>query len=249
MHQYAVLGTAALLAGRPAAAVEALGRAWRTARAIGIREPGRRLRLDLDLAEALVAAGDPDAARTLAADLHALADSTGRPGPLALALHVDGLVAAAAGDLAGAAELLTRVLGLATPYPVERARALLALGRTLRRARARRRAADRLAEAERLFTAAGAAGWARRAAEELRRTSARPARGEPGDGLTDTERRVAELVAAGRSNREVASELVVSVRTVEGHLAAVYRKLQVSGRTALAARTGGFSDPTADRFG
>jgi DNA-binding CsgD family transcriptional regulator len=54
--------------------------------------------------------------------------------------------------------------------------------------------------------------------------------------LTETERRVAELVAAGHSNKEIASELFVTVRTVETHLTHVYAKLGVHSRTELVSR-------------
>jgi DNA-binding CsgD family transcriptional regulator len=54
------------------------------------------------------------------------------------------------------------------------------------------------------------------------------------EGLTGTERRVADLAAAGRTNREIAAGLRISVRTVESHLSATYRKLGVRSRTELA---------------
>ena len=52
--------------------------------------------------------------------------------------------------------------------------------------------------------------------------------------LTETERRVAELVGSGRSNQETAAELFISVKTVEANLTRVYRKLSVRSRTELA---------------
>jgi DNA-binding CsgD family transcriptional regulator len=52
--------------------------------------------------------------------------------------------------------------------------------------------------------------------------------------LTSTERRVADLVAAGRTNAEVAAELFMSQRTVESHLSRIYRKLDVRSRTELS---------------
>jgi DNA-binding NarL/FixJ family response regulator len=54
--------------------------------------------------------------------------------------------------------------------------------------------------------------------------------------LTPTERRVAEAVVSGLSNREVAGELFLSVHTVEDNLTRVYRKLAVRSRTELARR-------------
>ena len=79
--------------------------------------------------------------------------------------------------------------------------------------------------------ALGAAGWAARARRELDRVGGRaPA----GDGLTPTERQVAELAAEGRTNREVAAALFVSVKTVESTLTRVYGKLGIRSRTELA---------------
>jgi DNA-binding CsgD family transcriptional regulator len=57
-------------------------------------------------------------------------------------------------------------------------------------------------------------------------------------GLTPAELAVARLVAAGRSNRETAAELYVSVKTVEFHLGHIFGKLGVRSRKDLAARLG-----------
>jgi DNA-binding CsgD family transcriptional regulator len=63
------------------------------------------------------------------------------------------------------------------------------------------------------------------------------------EGLTGTERRVADLATAGRTNREIAAALHISIRTVESHLSAAYRKLGVRSRTELAAAYGGAAGP------
>ncbi len=75
------------------------------------------------------------------------------------------------------------------------------------------------------------------ATEELWASGARPRRRSLSgrDALTPSERRVAELAARGRTNREIAQELFVTMATVETHLSRTYRKLGVSGRAALAA--------------
>lgn len=77
----------------------------------------------------------------------------------------------------------------------------------------------------------GARLWVERAREELARIGGRA----PSGGLTPTEERVADLVAAGRSNKEVADALFVSVRTVEANLTRIYAKLAIRSRTELAS--------------
>ena len=81
----------------------------------------------------------------------------------------------------------------------------------------------------------GAAGLAERARTELRATGARPRRlvRTGADALTPSERRVAELAAGGRTNREIAAELYVTLATVETHLRHVFQKLDVHARTEL----------------
>ena len=88
------------------------------------------------------------------------------------------------------------------------------------------------------FEELGAAPWAERARAELRASGARArSRREPaGHELTAQELTVAQAVAEGASNREVAARLFVSPKTVEGHLGNIYRKLGVRSRTQLAAR-------------
>jgi DNA-binding NarL/FixJ family response regulator len=83
--------------------------------------------------------------------------------------------------------------------------------------------------------AIGAAPLADRAAEELRASGARPRkRAVTGfDALTPSELRVARLAAEGRSNREIAQELFVTMATVETHLTRTYRKLDLDGREGL----------------
>ena len=83
-----------------------------------------------------------------------------------------------------------------------------------------------------LFRELGSPGWVRQAEEELGRI------GGPDTSITEltgTERKVAELVAAGRSNREVAEQLFLSVKTVEANLSRIYRKLGISSRRELTS--------------
>jgi DNA-binding NarL/FixJ family response regulator len=115
---------------------------------------------------------------------------------------------------------------------LERARTLVDLGAAQRRANRRRAARDSLDEALTLCAAIGATPWAARAAAEAAAVSGRSAAAEE---LTEMQSRVARLAATGRTNAEIATELFVSVRTVEAHLAAAYRKLGARSRTELAA--------------
>ena len=104
-------------------------------------------------------------------------------------------------------------------------------GQAHRRAGQRRAARTDLDDAGRVFADLGAQAWLARATREMSRIGGRSATGL---GLTTSERRVAERAAAGRSNREIAAELIVSTRTVESQLSSVFRKLDVRSRSQLA---------------
>ena len=82
-----------------------------------------------------------------------------------------------------------------------------------------------------MFDSLGAALWAELAAAQLARISGRQA---SGSSLTETEERVAELVAMGLSNTEIAARLFVTVRTVEAHLSRIFAKLGVRSRVDVA---------------
>jgi DNA-binding NarL/FixJ family response regulator len=101
-----------------------------------------------------------------------------------------------------------------------------------RRAKRRRDAREALEKAREIFSRLGARLWIEKAETELERVGGRR---DSGSGLTPTELQVAELVAAGRSNKEVAAQLFMSVRTVEANLSKIYRKLGVESRTELGA--------------
>jgi DNA-binding CsgD family transcriptional regulator len=188
-----------------------------------------------DLFEALVSLGELERAQSLLADLdeHRLADE--RPGTAPVLARCRGLVLAASGSLEEGAASMEEALRLqeAHPAPLERARSLLAQGEVQRRARRRREARETLHEALASFKSLGAQLWAERTRKEMTRIGGR--RPSPG-GLTPTERRIAELVAEGKPNKEVAAILVVSDRTVESALTQIYRKLDLHSRTQLARR-------------
>jgi DNA-binding CsgD family transcriptional regulator len=118
---------------------------------------------------------------------------------------------------------------------IERARAQFALGAALRRAGRPIEARDPLRVAVDLAHRCGATALEEQALTELRATGARPRRrltSGPG-ALTPSERRITELAAAGRLNREIAEQLVVTLATVEYHLRNAYRKLGIASRTEL----------------
>ena len=122
------------------------------------------------------------------------------------------------------------------PQPLELARTLLAKGLVERRAKQKSLARQTLQQALGIFEELGAPLWAAKARAELARIGGRaPA----GDALTPTERRIAELVAEGKTNKEVAAILVVAERTVESALTQIYRKLDVRSRTELARKLTG----------
>jgi DNA-binding CsgD family transcriptional regulator len=117
----------------------------------------------------------------------------------------------------------------------EAARLRLLAGERLRRAGRRRGAREQLRQAETVFASLGARGWITRVNDELRASGATLRRNTDDEQLTPAELRIATLVAQGRSNKEVASILFLSPKTIEFHLGRIYRKLDVANRTALAA--------------
>jgi DNA-binding CsgD family transcriptional regulator len=123
-----------------------------------------------------------------------------------------------------------------TPTPFERARTELCFGERLRRARRRGEARNNLHAALETFEQLGAQTWADRARAELRATG-ESVQGRPvAESLTLQELQVALKVAQGATNREVASDLFISPKTVEVHLSRVYSKLGFRSRTELASR-------------
>ena len=153
-----------------------------------------------------------------------------RPEAAVAANRCQALLTAARGDLAGALTVLRRLVeDTGSECPFEAARTRLALGQVYRRAGRKGLADEMLNAAAAAFEELGVPRWAERARGDAGRVGLQPANSM----LTATERRVADLVAAGRSNQEVASELFVSVKTVEANLTRIYRKLAVRSRTEL----------------
>jgi DNA-binding CsgD family transcriptional regulator len=229
----AVPGLVALWSGDAAGGADWLERADRQAQVLGWGSPDARP-WTADYAEALLELGRVDEAVRVIRRWEADATRLGRDRVLAHVTRCRALVAAARGAVDEATSLLE--LAVARHHEVGdvfgRARAQLALGMILRRARQKRAARDAIGAALADFEDLGAATWVERARDELGRVGGRTRE----EGLTAAERRVAVLVAAGRTNREVAAQLFLGERTVAGHLTRVYAKLGVRSRTELARR-------------
>jgi DNA-binding CsgD family transcriptional regulator len=230
----AALGLLEVSLGNSAAACSRLGETARLVTKMRLGEPGV-IPFVPDLVEALVGLGNLTAAEAATAGLEEQGRRLRRRHALAGALRCRGLIAAARGDLEDAVDLLERARDEAKliGQPFELGRTALALGIGRRRARQRRRARETLAEAERIFAELGAMLWAEQAHAELARVGGRTS--SP-TSLTPSEQRIAELVAEGKTNKEVAAILVVTARTVESALTHIYRKLDVRSRTELARR-------------
>jgi DNA-binding CsgD family transcriptional regulator len=181
------------------------------------------------LVEACVRAGRRDRATALVDEVFAPAVATDRPRYAALAFRMRALATDELEDFATALEHHA-----AWRNRFEEGRTRLLLGEVLRRAKRRSEARAELSWARAAFDAVGAQLWARRAEDELRAAGARPARPASGAALTAQEERIAGLVADGLSNKEIAARLVVSTKTVEGHLRNLFEKLGVTSRTQVA---------------
>lgn len=237
----AALGRLRLAQGRPA---EALGQ-FETARALfstdawglPMRDNGF-LHARSGAAQALLGLGERERARELADQELAEARAFGASRALGIALRVAGMARRDAGM-----EFLEESVKVlrSSPAQLELGHSLCELGAALRRSGSRQAARAPLAEALDLAARCGAHPLATRARDELRATGARPRRDwrQGIEALTPSELRIARLAAEGRTNREIAQLLYVSPKTVEGHLARAYGKLQISGRPELAQGLGG----------
>lgn len=229
-----VLGFVELSRGHHAEAHRYLAKAIELKETMGVQEPAY-FRIVPDDVEALVALGRLDQAEALLAPFEEKGRELDRAWALATGARCRALLSAVRGDLsvalAAADEAVREHDRL--PLPFELGRTLLVKGTVERRAKQKREARESLTQALDTFERLGAPLWAEKARAELARIGGRaPA---PLD-LTPTEGRVAELVAGGSTNREVADALFVSVHTVEANLKRIYRKLGIRSRTELASR-------------
>jgi ATP/maltotriose-dependent transcriptional regulator MalT len=213
--------------GKPDAAMQAL----RVALADEPAGRPRRARLLAALVEVALAAGDLDAAGQASRELDEIAGRLGTPALDATAATAGGALRLAEGDLPGALERLRAACAtwqeLRLPYETARARMLY--GSALRRAGSEEDALLELRAALAAFERLGAAGDAATAAALL------GGREELPRGLTAREVEVLRLVAAGKTNREVAAALAISEHTVARHLQNIFAKLDVPSRSAATA--------------
>ena len=191
----------------------------------------RRARLLAAQVEVALAAGDLDAARRANGELEELAGELGTPALAAAAATACGALRLAEGDLPGACERLRAACAtwqeLRLPYETAQARTLY--GAALRRAGSEDDALLELRAALAAFERLGAAGDAAKATALLGVPAELPG------GLTVREAEVLRLVAAGKTNREVAAALVISEHTVARHLQNIFAKLDVPSRSAATA--------------
>jgi DNA-binding NarL/FixJ family response regulator len=185
--------------------------------------------------ETLIALDELDRAERLLESFEQHVAATKRPNGIVSSARCRALVDASRGDLDSAAAAIERAIAghelLLDPF--EFGRTMLVAGTVRQRAKQKRTAREALEQAAAIFDQLGARLWSQKAQAGLERVGGQ--RG--GDlGLTPTEQRIAELVAQGRSNKEVAGALFVSVRTVEATLSKIYRQLGLESRAELAAR-------------
>jgi DNA-binding CsgD family transcriptional regulator len=237
----AVIGFLDLSLGQAEAAHRVLGPLVQALAAAGFGEPAV-FRVEPDEIEALITLGRLEQAGAALDRLVAHARAVPSRWIAAVVARCGGVLEGAHGDTRGAVATLedAHEKAAALGEPFELARTVLALGSAQRRAKRWADARHSFEEAKRIFERVGARLWVERAQEELARV---PGRRPRGSRLTPTERRVAELVAEGRANKEVAAALFVTVKAVEANLSRVYAKLGVRSRTELAQRFAGEAEP------
>lgn len=182
--------------------------------------------------EIMLAAGDAASARAGAEELSEIAAEVGTPFLRACAEYATGAVLLSSGDARGGQDVLRDACAswqqLDAPYEAARTRELIGL------------ASVALGDADRASLELDAAAWTYRqlgAQPDLARISRHPDSSAPLDagGLTQREVEVLRLVAAGKTNRSIATELVVSEKTVARHVANIFVKLNLSTRSAATA--------------
>jgi DNA-binding CsgD family transcriptional regulator len=190
-------------------------------------------------ADALTGLGRLAAAAAALRDFEAAIPPAGLASAALAVARCQGNLALASGHPSEAEAAFTRAHALESDVPMPFEHALLNLddGRRLRAAGNRPAAVAQLEQAHHRFSGLGADPYVEACATELAAMQVTVASGSPAAllGLSRSELAVARLVATGLTNREVASQLFVSVKTVEYHLRNSYIKLDITSRRALAA--------------
>jgi class 3 adenylate cyclase/DNA-binding CsgD family transcriptional regulator/tetratricopeptide (TPR) repeat protein len=218
---------------------EAMRRVQAIWRARRVRGPNASWIEDLIVvADVHRALGDVEAAHQAVEQALELARRWDTPGAIGQALHAQaraGLTAEPVEALRAAVELLAE-----SPLRLEHARALVSLGSELRRGARRTDSRGPLREGYELARRCGAGELAEHARAELRASGIRLHREalSGADSLTPSERRIADLALSGLANAEIAQDLFLTVKTVEMHLTAAYRKLDIRRRSELAGALG-----------
>jgi DNA-binding CsgD family transcriptional regulator len=196
-------------------------------------EPGV-VRFVPDEVEALIGLGDLKRARGLLETFEARARALNRRWALGSSARCRGLILAAERDLDGAAVALDEALGhhQNLGIPLDLGRTLLQLGRVHRRRREKRLAKNMLEEALKIFDGLQAPLWSAQVHADLGRIGMRPAARHE---LSPTESAVARLAAQGRTNREIASKLFLSPKSVDSVILRVYDKLGIRSRAELGS--------------
>jgi DNA-binding NarL/FixJ family response regulator len=189
-----------------------------------------------DAVEAYIGLRRYDDAEPMIAALERNGARWDRPWMLAVGKRCRAMLLAAQGDLEAALAAAQQAMAGhdRLPMPFERARTQLLLGEVQRRLRRKEAAAAALREALATFEELGSPLWMARARKDLERTAGQPTVG-PAE-LTASELRIAGLAASGMTNRDVATTLFISVKTVEINLTRAYRKLGIRSRAQLAQR-------------
>jgi DNA-binding CsgD family transcriptional regulator len=241
------LGQAQLRSGEARDGVETLRRVRDLEQAQGVAEPSV-LRWHSDLASGLVAVGELEEAEdTLRAARAAIVNEKHNAGVMSRLDRAEALLQTERGELnlavslIGAAARRFELLG----QPIEQGHTLLVLGQIERRRRRHAAARTAVSQALSIFNRIGAKPWVDQAARTLARVAGTA---ETRDqvtptaalaALTATEAGIAAMVREGASNREIATRMFLSVKTVEAALTRIYRKLGVRSRTQLSSRLGG----------
>ncbi len=226
-------GLLALRRGDPQAAAAAFSTAWQTADALQHRDPGA-VGWAADAIAAFLACGRDGEARRLIGWMAPTARALPARWPKVVVAAGRAALAERDGEEDQARACYGEALAIARdmPIPLARSQLLTDYGRFLYRHGEVRHARQTLAEALRLAETCGAAWHAEQAHVEWRRAGGRAGVTPPGE-LTPAEAAVARLARAGKTNREIAAQLYLTVNTVETHLRHVYAKLGIHRRVEI----------------